>query len=538
MRKESIFTYVKNIILPGILFSAFTGVLTGAMIFAFKVASGFVIEKSGVLYAYIAKDPLRMLWFVPTIACLGVGVGFLLKYSPHCRGGGIPTAVSILRGLIRFNWIKSVFFVFLSSLITYTAGVPLGNEGPSVQIGTALGKGTVRIFAKKHTAWDRYVMTGGACAGFAVATGAPVSGVFFALEEAHRRFSPMIITVAVTSVISAVFTSDFLTMLTGIELSTLGIPEQSTLELRHFWTVIVVGLLCGLFAALLAKSFHVLHKFMQHTLAKVSTVIKVASVFTTVAVIGAVSYNCVGDGHNLLHSVFENHTVWYMLLLYLAVRVILMIVANNAGVTGGLFVPTLVFGAIIGSLAAKAMIGIGALPEEYYTVLVVVGMTAFLGSSVRTPITAIIFALEVMSGLQNVAFIALGVAVAYITVEVLRVESINDIVIGYKLSEENRGKTMRVVDTYVTVQKGAFAVGKETRDVFWPQSCVVLSVKKSTDPHSRRESGGIHVGDILHVHYLTSDTAQTHKELCAIVGDQDFDDTGIPSDLHPPGHME
>ena len=165
-------------------------------------------------------------------------------------------------------------------------------------------------------------------------------------------------------------------------------------------------------------------------------------------------------------------------------------------------------------------------------------MAALLGSSVRTPITAIIFALEAMSGLQNVVYFALGVAVAYIVVEMLRVESINDIVIGYKLAEENKGKTMRVVDTYVTVKEGAFAVGKETRDVFWPQSCVVLSIKKNNKAHTRRESGGIHVGDILHVHYLTTDTALTHRELCAIVGEQEYNDTGESSDLHPPGHME
>ena len=538
MQKESKLTYIHNIILPGILLSAITGIFTGVMIFAFKVASGFVIEKSAQLYAYISSDLTRLLYFIPAICCLGVGVGFMLKYSPHCRGGGIPTAVSILRGLIRFNWIKSVFFVFISSLITYAGGIPLGNEGPSVQIGTALGKGTVRIFARNKKAWDRYVMTGGACAGFAVATGAPISGVFFALEEAHRRFSPMIIMVAVTSVISSIFTSQFLCILTGADISALKIPHQSVLELKYFWTVIIVGLFCGLFAALLAKSFHVLHKLMKHTLEKLSTVIKVASVFVSVALIGIVSYNCIGDGHSLLHSVFENHTVWYMLLIYLAVRVVLLIIANNAGVTGGLFVPTLIFGAIIGSLVAKALIGIKILPDEYYTLFVVIGMASLLGSSVRTPITAIIFALEVMSGLQNVAYFALGVSVAYIVVEMLRVESINDIVIGYKLSEENKGKTMRVVDTYVTVKSGAFAVGKETRDIFWPQSCVVLSVKKSKDPHSRREGGGIHVGDILHVHYLTTDTAMTHKELCAIVGEQEYDDVGEPSDLHPPGHME
>ena len=72
------------------------------------------------------------------------------------------------------------------SLLSFLMGVPLGNEGPSVQIGTAVGRGTTRIALRKRFAWDRYSMTGGACAGFAVATGAPISGILFAVEEAHH----------------------------------------------------------------------------------------------------------------------------------------------------------------------------------------------------------------------------------------------------------------------------------------------------------------------------------------------------------------
>ena len=53
-------------------------------------------------------------------------------------------------------------------------------------------------------------MTGGAAAGFAVATGAPATGMIFALEEVHKRFSPMILMVAMSSVVFAAATSEVL----------------------------------------------------------------------------------------------------------------------------------------------------------------------------------------------------------------------------------------------------------------------------------------------------------------------------------------
>ena len=56
---------------------------------------------------------------------------------------------------------------------------------------------------KKKKALERYIDTGGAAAGFAVATGAPFSGILFALEEIHKRFTPMLVITVSIAVISA-----------------------------------------------------------------------------------------------------------------------------------------------------------------------------------------------------------------------------------------------------------------------------------------------------------------------------------------------
>ena len=120
-----------------------------------------------------------------------------------------------MRGVLSVRWLTCLLGVFFSSLITYLGGIPLGTEGPSVQMGTAVGKGTVRLLGRRHLAWDRYVMTGGAGAGFAAATGAPLTGILFAFEEAHERFSPMLLMVSAMTVASGSLTAEFLFSLTG-----------------------------------------------------------------------------------------------------------------------------------------------------------------------------------------------------------------------------------------------------------------------------------------------------------------------------------
>ena len=191
-------TYVKNILIPCLVFSTASGAGTGLLIFLFKWAASAVIGLSSTVYDTVHEHPAYLPLLLLGALVLGLTAAFVLRKVPDCRGGGIPTSIAILRGLTTFHWLKSIVFVFGSAMLTYLCGVPLGNEGPSVQMGTAVGRGIVR----KHPAWNRYIMTGGACAGFAAATGSPLTGILFAFEEAHRRFTPMIVLTSATAVIA------------------------------------------------------------------------------------------------------------------------------------------------------------------------------------------------------------------------------------------------------------------------------------------------------------------------------------------------
>ena len=93
-------------------------------------------------------NPVRIPVLIAGMALVGWLAAVILNYAPEARGGGIPTAITILRGIVPFHWIKSILSVFGSAMLTYFCGVPLGNEGPSVQMGTAVGRGTVALFAK------------------------------------------------------------------------------------------------------------------------------------------------------------------------------------------------------------------------------------------------------------------------------------------------------------------------------------------------------------------------------------------------------
>lgn len=508
-------TYVRNILLPCLLYSSVAGIFTGVLIFLFKFAADRVIRLSSFLYATVRENPTLLPLLLLGAAILGLAAGLILKFVPDCRGGGIPTAIAILRGLISFRWLRSILGVFTSAMLTYLGGVPLGNEGPSVQMGAAAGRGAVRMFARREPAWDRYIMTGGACAGFAAATGSPLSGVFFAFEEAHRRFSPMIFMSAATAVIAGSTVMQALCSCSGTDFALFRLEIGAVLPLSCLWAPIAVGLVVGFAAAAFTGVYRrILRRVRQ--LSAVPFVLKIVVIFVGVAAIGFFSADCLGSGHSIVESLVEGDGVWFSLIFVFVVRALLLMIANNTGVTGGLFVPTLAFGAMIGALCARAMCAAHLLPEEYYPVLVVVGIASFLSASSRIPITAIAFSVEALGGLTNILPITAGVTIAYIVVETLGVTAFTDTVIEGKVEERNRGKQMQVVNVRLTVSESAFVVGKEIRDILWPPTCVVLSVQKHGET-----AVGITAGDILRVRYQTFDPAETMAELEALVGRQE-----------------
>ena len=239
-------------------------------------------------------------------------------------------------------------------------------------------------------------------------------------------------------------------------------------------------------------------------------------VFVATGIVGFFFSECIGSGHSLIEELIEGHGVWYMLLVFLAIRLLLLVFANNIGVTGGLFIPTLAFGAIIGALVAKLLVYLNILPSYLFATVVMISIASFLSAFVRTPITAIIFSVEALGSYNNMLPVIIAVIVSYILVETMAIECFYETVIHSKVRDENRGKTESVIDECFEVQPGAFIAGKEIRDILWPVNCVVLSVyrKGSDTAHSH---DAISEGDILRIHAVTYDRDKTMFAINSIV---------------------
>ncbi|MBO5286481.1 MAG: chloride channel protein [Clostridia bacterium] len=527
MKNNRFINYIVNLIFPAVVFGSITGVLTGAIITIYKWCAKHIVEISSYIYNFLHN----YLYLLPAVFVVLFGVSYLFsliyKKNPNLRGGGIPTSIAILRGLITFRWLRNLIGIFFMSLVSFLVGVPLGSEGPSVQMGTALGRGSYKFFAKKHKAWDRYSMTGGACAGFAVATGAPISGIMFAIEEAHQRIAPMIIIVSATAVIFATIVSELLSPVFMVSTTLFPKITLISLTIKDVWIPIVVGACVGLFSVVFLKYYKFISKNIRGLIKNIPVYVKIFAIFVLTVCLGLISASFISTGHELILSLFEvEFAVWFLVIILL-VRSTLTLLANTNGVTGGMFLPILAIGAVFSSIVSRLICMAFNLDQAYFVIMLVLGIVSCISGMMKIPLTAIVFGIEALFCFNNIFFVIIASAVSFVMTELFDAKSINESVIDNRIADLNQTKTLKVYDTFVTVQKGSFAVGKQMRDILWPANLFILSLQRKEVANAEVDEHGakaVKVGDVLHVRYSTYDEPATKRELISIVGDQDYNE--------------
>ena len=500
--------------------SALVGVVVGIVIFLYKWGAEKIVSLSQMLYEAVAdKLYFLPLFFLALIILAVIGVK-IVKHIPNASGGGIPTAEGILRGIVTFRWLRSFLGMVISSYVSFFAGLPLGNEGPSVLIGTSLGKGTNNLF-KNQGGFSRYAMTGGSATAFAVATGAPLSGIVFVLEEVHRRFSPTLALSALVAVMFGASTNEVLCYIFNRS-SALFHVSCSAVEIQYIYLAVIVGIVAGLVAVVFSKLYIALYNILGRI--NISNNIKFIFVFLFAGSMALLFGQNHGSGHSLVDGVLVNEYSLGIIFSLLAIRTITVLVVGGAGVTGGLFVPILAIGALIGGVVGKITIMLGA-SESVYAIVVVASIATLMSSVMRAPMTSIVFAIEALGANTNVLFVVVAVAVAYFVGGLLKDKPLYDEILLQKLAKMNKQNFTSPIEFDITVQEKSFIVGKSARDILWPPTCFVLQIKsknnamdsESTDGESERE---ILQGDVLKIRVHNYDRISTFELLEEIVGKQ------------------
>lgn len=329
------------------------------------------------------------------LTLVGLLNGWLLThFAPEAAGSGIPQLKTAYRnnyGKLSFRvvWVK-----FVAATLSVGGGLSLGREGPSVQ----LAGGLASVIGQKLNLSQFRVRTLTACgasAGLAAAFNAPIAAVAFVLEEIIEDLN--------SRTIGPILLASFVSVVTLFFLQgndpAFSIPAITSLDP---WSYLAVPLVAGI-ASLVGIGF-------QKSTLSWSKQIRMRSNIPPLLrplmgawinwTIACVTFYWIGRigvlglGHQDLTACLSGEITLVGMVILCGAKWLATSSAYAWGNCGGIFTPTLFFGAMVGGACANGIdLGFG-LSQDSQRLLTIVGMSACLGAVVRAPITSILIVFE------------------------------------------------------------------------------------------------------------------------------------------------
>ena len=338
-------------------------------------------------------------------------IAYLLKLivarEPMCTGSGIPQIKGILQGDMSMRWFSVLWSKIIGGVLAIGAGMSLGREGPSVQIGACVGQGLSQT-SRRTRFESRILMTAGAGAGLAAAFNAPLAGVIFGLEEMQKTISPALLLTGITASITAATVTEVVFGMSPVFSMGYLLP----LPLNLFDVLVVAGIVIGL----LGRLFNIALAYSLNTYSRLglSGMKKPLVPLTLAGILGFVLPEILGGGNLLVDSlVVTDYTIGFLCLLFVG-KFLFTMICFGSGVPGGIFLPMLVLGAAGGAVLAKLLVLAGLLPAMYYADIIVFGMAAYFSAVVKSPVTGSILILEMTGSFQHMLALLVVSLTAYV----------------------------------------------------------------------------------------------------------------------------
>ncbi|HEY3915108.1 MAG TPA: chloride channel protein [Verrucomicrobiae bacterium] len=336
-------------------------------------------------------------------------IGFMARYgSPKIRGHGIPEALeAILIGRSRIEP-KIAVLKPISSAISIGTGGPFGAEGPIIMTGGAFGS----LFAQSFhlsAAERKTLLVAGAAGGMAAIFATPVAAVLLAVEVLLFEWKPRsFIPVTVSAIIAAILRVPLLG--NGPIFPVLPHLALSTSEMGIAALVgIAGGLASGIVTTLVYAFEDLFGKLPIHWMwwPALGAIV--------VGLGGWLDPRVLGVGYDLIDKMLNGKMLGYALLVLLVIKALVWAVALGSGTSGGVLAPLLIMGGALGAVLS------GFIPAGDPGLWAMVGMAAVMGGTMRAPLTATVFTLELTHDLNAFPAVMIGsVASLAVTVLMLR----------------------------------------------------------------------------------------------------------------------
>ena len=363
-----------------LLLAGVTGVATGLVVAGFEEVTHQLLE-------WVKDLPLAARASAPAV---GLVLAALLMRTTgrHPSTATSDEYIRVFHDRAARLDLRAVPARLAAAVATLGSGGPMGYEGPAIYGGAAVGSALQRRLSRWFSADDaKVLLVAGAAAGVAAIFKAPVTGIVFALEVPYQE--DLARRMLLPASISAAASYVTFVALVGTE-PILPVAGQPPFNLVDLGGAAAVGLACGI----LARVFVAVVRAAKDLSARSQPWLRIAGSGTVIAATVVAGHALadgsltLGPGYEALRWALEpDRSLWAIAALG-TLRVIGTAAVVGGGGVGGLFIPLVIQGALVGRVLG------GLFDSENLTLFPVVGMAAFLGAGYRVPLAAVVFVAE------------------------------------------------------------------------------------------------------------------------------------------------
>jgi CIC family chloride channel protein len=358
------------------------GAVTGLVVVAFILLT----ERLGMRLYPVGGAPWRRLLF-PVAGSLGIGY-LLYQYFPNARGSGVPQTKAALYAREGRITLRTVLGKFFCTSATLASGIPLGREGPSVQVGAGIGSVLGRVLGLRTEQVKRLIPVG-AAAAIAAAFNTPLAAVLFALEEIVGDLNAPVMGAVVLASATAWMV---LRVLLG-DHPLFKVPQYHLVHPAEFAVYAALGVAGGLVSATFAKLLLGIRERFLRFPRNTAWFHPVAGGLL-VGIMGWFVPQVLGVGYGFVGDALNGNMAFKMMLLLVVLKLFAVTTSYASGNAGGIFGPALFIGAMlggsVGTVAHHFFPRYTASPGAY----ALVGMGAVFAGVVRAPMTSVLMIFE------------------------------------------------------------------------------------------------------------------------------------------------
>lgn len=318
--------------------------------------------------------------FIPVAGCLIIGL--MARFgSEKIRGHGIPEAMeAILIGKSRIQP-KVAILKPVSSAVSIGTGGPFGAEGPIIMTGGAIGSLLAQTI-HLDDAERKTLLVAGAAAGMTAIFATPLAAVLLAVELLLFEWKPRsFLPVAMAALVAAATRAFALDA--GPVFAYAGALSFTP---WHLVACAAVGVLAGLGSGVLTTLVYAAEDLFEKL--PLHWMWWPAIGGLAIGIGGLIDPAALGVGYDNIRHLLAGDLAFQAVLLLLVVKVAIWSIALGSGTSGGVLAPLLIFGGALGALATPW------LPQADAGFWALLGMAAMMGGTMRAPLTATLFAVE------------------------------------------------------------------------------------------------------------------------------------------------